>query len=76
MDELQLKEAYASLVKEGKREAIAQLIVEFVQPEHIATDFVGLLMNSRNLNAGDSLVKKLRKGIKVHTLVNYGTASL
>jgi hypothetical protein len=52
MDELQLKEAYASLVKEGKREAIAQLIVEYVQPEHIATDFVSLLMNSRNLNAG------------------------
>lgn len=69
MDEKQLKEAFASLVKEGKREAIAQLIVEYVQPEHIATDFIGLLMNSRNLKPGDALVKKVRKGIQVRTLV-------
>ena len=32
MDELKLKEAFASLIKEGKREALAQLIVEYVQP--------------------------------------------
>jgi hypothetical protein len=32
MDELKLKEAFASLVKEGKREALAQLIIEYVQP--------------------------------------------
>ena len=64
-----LQEAYASLIKEGKRDAVAQLIVEYVQPSHIATDFVGMLLNSRNLNPGDSLVKKVRKGIKVHTLV-------
>lgn len=69
MDEKQLKEAFASLVKEGKREAIAQLIVEYVQPTHIATDFIGLLMNSRNLKPGDALVKKVRKGIQVRTLV-------
>lgn len=69
MDELKLKEAFASLVKEGKREALAQLIVEYVQPGHIATDFVSLLMNSRRLNPGDALVKKVRKGINVRTLV-------
>lgn len=69
MDELKLKEAYASLVKDGKREALAQLIVEYVQPGHITTDFVGLLMNSRRLNPGDALVKKTRKGIQVRTLV-------
>lgn len=69
MDENKLKEAYASLIKEGKREALAQLIVEYVQPGHITTDFVSLLMNSRRLNPGDALVKKVRKGIKVRTLV-------
>lgn len=52
MDELKLKEAFASLVKEGKREALAQLIVEYVDPGHIVTDFVSLLMNSRRLNPG------------------------
>jgi hypothetical protein len=69
MEEKLLQEAYASLIKEGKRDAVAQLIVEYVQPSHIATDFVGLLLNSRSLNPGDSLVKKVRKGISVHTLV-------
>lgn len=69
MDELKLKEAFASLVKDGKREALAQLIVEYVQPGHITTDFIGLLMDSRRLNPGDALVKKIRKGITVRTLV-------
>jgi len=69
MDELKLKEAFASLVKEGNREALAQLIIEYVQPGHIGTDFISLLMNSRSLNPGDALVKKVRKGLKVHTLV-------
>lgn len=69
MDELKLQEAYASLIKEGKRDALAQLIVEYVQPGHITTDFVSLLLNSRRLNPGDALVKKVRKGINVRTLV-------
>jgi hypothetical protein len=69
MDELKLKEAVSSLIKEGNREAVAQMLVEFIDPTHITTDFVSLLMNSRSLNPGDSLVKKVRKGIQVRTLV-------
>lgn len=69
MDEKNYKEAIASLLKEGKREALAQLIVEYVQPGHITADFISLLLNSRSLNPGDALVKKVRKGIKVRTLV-------
>lgn len=69
MEEKKLQEAYASLIKEGDREAVAQLLVEYVQPTHITTDFVSLLLNSRRLNPGDALVKKVRKGIKVRTLV-------
>lgn len=69
MDEKQLKEAIASLLKEGKREALAQLIIEYVQPNHITADFVSLLLNTRSLNPGDALVKKVRTGIKVRTLV-------
>jgi hypothetical protein len=55
MDEKLLKESIASLMKEGKREALAQLLVEWVQPNHITTDFVSLLLNSRSLNPGDAL---------------------
>jgi hypothetical protein len=68
--ELEVKTAIASLLKDrSKREALAEMLVEFVQPNHITTDFVGMLLNSRSLKPGDSLVKKLRKGLMVHTLV-------
>lgn len=69
MDEKQLKEAVASLAKNGNREALAQLLVEWVEPQHITTDFISLMMNTRNLKPGDALVKKVRKGIKVRTFV-------
>lgn len=69
MEEKNLKEAFAALVKEGNKEAIAELLVEYIEPQHITTDFVGLLMNTRSLKPGDALVKKVRKGIKVRTLV-------
>lgn len=70
MDEKKLKGAIASILKDsGRREALAQLIVEFVDPQHLTVDFVGLLLNSRTLNVGDALVKKVRTGIKVRTLV-------
>lgn len=70
MDETKLKESIASIMKDkSKRDALAELIVEYMQPGHITTDFVGLLLNTRNLNSGDALVKKVRKGIKVRTLV-------
>ena len=67
--EKNFKEAIAQLLKEGKREALAALIVEYVQPQHLTNDFVSLLLGSRALNLGDVLVKKVRKGIKVRTLV-------
>ena len=69
MENTQLKEAVAGLLKDGNREALAQLIVEYAQPGHITADFISLLMNTRRMNPGDALVKKVRKGINVRTLV-------
>lgn len=70
MEENKLKEAFASFAKErGSREALAELLVEYIEPQHITVDFVSMLLNSRSLKPGDSLVKKIRKGIKVNTLV-------
>jgi hypothetical protein len=70
MEEKQLKESIASLLKDStKREALAALLVEYIAPQHVTTDFVGMLLNSRRLNPGDALVKKIRKGIEVRTLV-------
>jgi hypothetical protein len=69
-DENKNQEAVAAIMKEkGKREALAQLLVEFIEPNHITTDFISLIMNTRSLNPGDALVKKIRKGIRVHTWV-------
>lgn len=70
MDEKILNESIASMIKDrSKRDALAQLITEYVQPQHITTDFIGMLLNTRNLNPGDALVRKVRKGIEVRTLV-------
>jgi len=70
MDELELKTAVAELMKDPtKRDAVAEMLVEYIQPNHITVDFVSMLLNARSLKPGDSLVKKLRKGISVHTLV-------
>lgn len=55
MDEKELKEAIAGLMKSGQRDALAALITEYVQPQHITVDFVSLLLNSRSLNVGDAL---------------------
>lgn len=68
--ELELKTAIAALMKDkSQRDALAEMIVEFVDPNHVTIDFVSMLMNARSLNPGDSLVKKLRRGLRVHTLV-------
>lgn len=70
MNEKELNEAVASLVRDpSQRQALAQMIIEYVKPNHITVDFVSMLLDSRALQPGDSLVKKLRKGLKVHTLV-------
>jgi len=67
MDEIKLKESVASILQSGDKEALAQLLVEWIQPQHITVDYISLLMKARSLNKGDSLVKKIRKGIKVRT---------
>lgn len=70
MDKNQFKEAVSSLIKDRtQRTALAELIVEFISPNHITTDFIGMLLNTRNLSVGDGLIKKVRKGITVHTFV-------
>jgi len=64
------QEAVAEIIRDSKnREKLAELLVEYIDPGHITTDFVGMLLNTRNLKQGDALVKKVRKGINVRTLV-------
>jgi hypothetical protein len=48
---------------------LAEILVEYVQPQHLTEEFTSRLLKTRRLKPGDSLVKKVRKGIEVRTLV-------
>lgn len=65
----ELNKAIASMLQSGDRKALAELIIEYVEPNHLTREIVDLIMPSRSLNVGDVLVKKVRKGIVVRTLV-------
>lgn len=67
-DKFEYKEALAELMRSDK-EAFAEILVEFIQPNHVSEEVLSLLLDTRSLNAGDLLVKKVRKGIEVKTLV-------
>lgn len=72
MSEKNYKETLAQIMRDpspAQREALAQILVEFIQPNHLTTEIMGMLLDSRSLSAGDMLVKKIRKGIDVRTLV-------
>ncbi len=71
MSEDKVKTALASLTAtEASRKELAATIVEWVKPNHIATDYLSLFLNTRRLSAGDMLVKKLRKpGLRVRKFV-------
>ncbi len=61
------KDALASLAKTD-REALAAMIIEYIDPNHIAIDYVSMLLDTRSLNPGDQLFKRVRRGIVVRTL--------
>lgn len=70
VDEKRYQEAFASLMQDkSQRDALAEIIVEYVQPKHLTEEFISGLLTTRSLKPGDSLVKKVRKGIEVRTLV-------
>lgn len=70
VDEKKVQEAFASMAKDkSQRDALAAIIVEYVQPKHVTDALISGLLTTRTLKPGDSLVKKVRKGIEVRTLV-------
>jgi hypothetical protein len=70
MDNEQFKKAYAELAKtKASREALSQLIVEYIEPKHVTQNIVGMFLNTRAMKPGDALVKKVRRGIEVRQLV-------
>jgi len=67
----QVKKALASLSRdEATRHELAEVIIDWIKPNHIPTDLISLFLDTRRLMPGDMLVKKLRKPhIKVRRFV-------
>jgi hypothetical protein len=66
----EFKEAYAAAAKDKtQREALSELIVNWMQPNHLSSNIVSLFLNTRTLKVGDALVYKVRRGIEVRKLV-------
>lgn len=66
-----VQKALASAARdEASRRELAATIVEWINPNHLTTDLMSILLPTRSLNEGDLLVKKLRKpGIRVRKFV-------
>lgn len=67
MDELQLKRAIAEISKTagtvpGANTAFAELIIEYIQPNHLSLDIFNRFMRVVQRNLGDQYVRKVRKG--------------
>jgi len=68
MEENKTQLAIASLMKDpNQKRALAELLIEYIQPNHLTNQFMSLLLTTRNLKPGDALVKKVRRGIRVYT---------
>jgi len=64
------KEAYAAMAKDpAQRHSLASLIVEYIDTNHITENIISLFLDTRHMEPGDMLVKKVRSGIEVRTLV-------
>jgi hypothetical protein len=70
MEDKEFKEAVAGVMKDkNQREALAQLIIEYIQPNHLSGEIIGALLPTRAMSLGDQLVKRVRRGIEVRTWV-------
>lgn len=68
MEDKQTQQAIAELAKTD-RHALAEMIVEYVNPNLLTQEFISLILNTRQMKAGDQLFVRLRKGLDVRTLV-------
>jgi len=69
MENKELKEMVAALFETQDAGRIGNFLIEYIKPNHIAVDFISMLLNTRQMKEGETLVKKVRKGIEVQTLV-------
>lgn len=74
MDRIELQRAYAEAAKTigntpGRNSAMAETILELVNPSHLSLDIFSSFMPVRTLNPGDSVQRRVRKGkYRVYTM--------
>jgi hypothetical protein len=49
--------------------AFAEVMVETIEPNHLTFELINTFMPTRQLNPGDSLVRRVRKGFRARTMV-------
>lgn len=66
-----VKKALSSLSQtEASRRELAAAMIEWIKPNHLTSDLISLFLDTRQLKAGDPIIKRLRKpGIKVRKMV-------
>ncbi len=67
MDELELKKAIAEAAKSaGKsdngRSAYAEMVIELIEPNHLSLELFNRFMPTTQKNAGDTVVKRIKRG--------------
>lgn len=67
----QIKKALAEVTRNsGSRKELAQVLVEWIKPNHLSAEMISLFLDTRELKPGDLLVKKLRSNnIRVRKMV-------
>ncbi len=73
MDE-RMQQAWAELARTAGQDfnghsAFAEAIVEDIRPNHLSFELTNVFLPTRQLNPGDSLVRRVRKGFRVRTFV-------
>lgn len=64
-----LAEAARDIVNTNGRSAFAQVITEDIRPNHLSFELINTFMPTRQLQPGDSLVRRVRKGFRARTFV-------
>lgn len=63
------RKAVAELAKQTDKQALAEIITEYVDPVYLTLDLAGTFMNTREMNFGEILVKRFKGKYNVQQIV-------
>jgi len=63
------RKAVSELAKQSDKQALAEIITEYVDPVYLTLDLAGTFMNTREMNFGEILVKRFKGKYNVQQIV-------